>query len=59
MTAHVTITCDCEPLCGECVDGLSVQHARDVASRSGWDRDTVNGTTVDFAPGHSPDRRAA
>ncbi|PWK81658.1 hypothetical protein C8D88_11669 [Lentzea atacamensis] len=59
MAAHVILTCDCAEYCGEYIGGLSVENARDNAVHAGWDRDTVNGSTVDFAPGHGPNRRAA
>jgi hypothetical protein len=59
VTAHVILTCDCEELCGEYIGGHSVEGARDNAFNTKWEVDTVNGTTVDFAPGHGPNRRAA
>jgi hypothetical protein len=59
MTAHVILTCDCEEYCGAYIGGHSVEGARDNAFRNKWEVDTVNGTTLDFAPGHSPNARAA
>ena len=58
MTAHVILTCDCGN-CPEHLLGHSTQGTRDKAFGAGWDVDTIDGSTVDYAPGHTPKRVAA
>ncbi|HEY3483545.1 MAG TPA: hypothetical protein VGL02_32160 [Streptomyces sp.] len=55
MSATMTVWCDCRPSCTShfTTDSAYADTARLRASRFGWDVDTIGGTTVDIAPGHT------
>jgi hypothetical protein len=56
MSFAAIITCNCSPECDAVaiVDEVHTDtEARRVLQDRGWDRDTVDGTTVDAAPGHT------
>jgi hypothetical protein len=59
VSVTVILRCDCREDCMDVVGGLSVPDARANAWSHGWDVDTIQGTTVDFAPGHGLNGRAA